>query len=88
MIWKVSERVLETPRGFAGEEGADFVGLNPGGAFHISFNIFESLDLQSRNAEMTKICGMKIEYSVGSRGIGRFKRERESRTESEEKYRI
>ena len=36
MAWNDSERVLETPSDFAGEVGADFVGLKPGGAFHIS----------------------------------------------------
>jgi len=39
VTWKESERVLETPRGLAGEEGADLVGLKPGGAFHISCSI-------------------------------------------------
>ena len=37
-----TERVLETPSGFAGEVGADFVGLKPGGAFHISCIISKS----------------------------------------------
>ena len=41
MAWKDSDRVLETPRGFAGEGGADLIGLNPGGTFHTSCNIFE-----------------------------------------------
>ena len=35
VIWKEPDRVLETARGLAGDEGADFVGLKPGGAFHV-----------------------------------------------------
>ncbi|THG03096.1 hypothetical protein TEA_026168 [Camellia sinensis var. sinensis] len=34
-IHKEPDRVLETARGLAGDEGADFVGLKPGGAFHL-----------------------------------------------------
>lgn len=43
MTWNDSDRVLETPRGLAGEHGADFVGLKPGGACHVSLNIFLSI---------------------------------------------
>lgn len=43
-MWKDLERVLKSPRDFAGEEDVVLDGLEPRGAFHISYNIVKKMD--------------------------------------------
>ena len=79
MTWKDSERVLSIPIGLAGEEGADVLGLKPGGTFHISCNIFSPEGVSATGDEMERERERERERQ---RELGR-KREMESGKERE-----